>query len=526
MHHWNRLFAAWALHVWLLAVAVAPAVPVWASESTSAEASDASAASATLEPRPLRRMIDVLADDTFEGREAGSRGGQAARGYLVQQLQRSGLRGGAGSGGTFLQAFGAGYHNILAQIPGQDPKLRDEYIVISAHYDHVGYGKRSNSLGPVGYIHNGADDNASGCALLIELARALNHAEPKPARSLYFALWDAEEKGLLGSEHWLLHGPIPRSQIRLMINLDMVGRLRGQRVEVYGARTIAGLRHWVSQANGESGLQLDFRWQHKDNSDHHSFFARSIPYLMFHTGLHEDYHRPSDDPERVNVQGMVELGKVVRGTVERLAHAPQLGSFRAASRAETEGTRAVREQAAAPLPSRLGIRWSEGRASDRGPGLTVQAVQPHSAAWRAGLRAGDRIVALDGQAVDDAAAFVGQIWASPPEIVLTIERDGEAEPASQLPVRLGGQPMRLGLSWRELAAEPHSVMIVRVVPGTPAWYAGMRVGDRLLRLGSHSASRPDALLAAARRIQLPVEVELERQGRILTRQLQPLSGER
>src|SRR5690606_3687721 len=111
------------------------------------------------------------ADDTFEGREAGSRGGHAAAGYIVRQLQRYGVQGGGEDGGYF-QNFGAGYRNILAVIPGSDPQLRRQAVVVGAHYDHVGYGTPQNSYGPTGYIHNGADDNASGVAGLLEVIEA------------------------------------------------------------------------------------------------------------------------------------------------------------------------------------------------------------------------------------------------------------------------------------------------------------------------------------------------------------------
>src|SRR5690606_5920933 len=211
-------------------------------------------------------------------------------------------------------------------------------------------------MGPIGYIHNGADDNASGCALLLGLAELCTQAQPA-RRSLYFALWDAEEKGLLGSQHWLANCPIPRDKIRMMINLDMVGRLRDNRLEVYGSRTMAGLRMLVSQANRQSDLSLDFLWDHKPNSDHDSFFVRSIPYLMFHTGLHEDYHRPSDDAERVDVEGIRRVGALVYQCVRSVADAPQLGPFRDESRLESESTRRQLETPLPPLPARLGIRW-------------------------------------------------------------------------------------------------------------------------------------------------------------------------
>ena len=124
-----------------------------------------------------------------------------------------------------------------------------------------------------------------------------------PHGRVLFALWDGEEKGLLGSQHWVHHPTVPLQQLKLAINLDMVGRLRDQRVEVYGTRSMTGLRSLVSHANSDLGLRLDFLWKLEPNGDHHTFFSRQIPIVMFHTGLHDQYHRPSDDAELDQCRG-------------------------------------------------------------------------------------------------------------------------------------------------------------------------------------------------------------------------------
>ncbi|MCA9125393.1 MAG: M20/M25/M40 family metallo-hydrolase, partial [Planctomycetales bacterium] len=182
------------------------------------------------------------------------------------------------------------YRNLLGLIPGGD--LQDEYVLIGAHYDHVGYGTPRNSNGPIGLIHNGADDNASGTAAVLEVIEAMANAQIQPRRSIIVALWDGEEKGLLGSEHWAEQPTIPLDQLKCVINMDMIGRLHSQQLEVSGTRSMAGLRRLVAEANYPGDLTLRFPWKVEENSDHHSFFRRSIPFLMFHTGLHDDYHRP------------------------------------------------------------------------------------------------------------------------------------------------------------------------------------------------------------------------------------------
>src|SRR5262249_39469180 len=154
------------------------------------------AALATITIEDLRKHVDVLANDTFEGREAGSRGGHAAATYVGRELQRLKLPGGAADGG-YYQGFGNQCRNILAVLEGSDPELKKDYIVISAHYDHVGYGNSTNSYGPTGYIHNGADDNASGVSGLLELIEAILQLDVRPKRSILFAFWDSEESGLL-----------------------------------------------------------------------------------------------------------------------------------------------------------------------------------------------------------------------------------------------------------------------------------------------------------------------------------------
>src|SRR5262249_45517286 len=159
------------------------------------------------------------------------------------------------------------YHNILAVVEGSDPQLRDEYVLIGAHYDHVGYGNARNSYGPFGMIHNGADDNASGVAGMLEVARAVAQLASRPKRSILFAFWDGEEKGLLGSQYWVEHPTVPLKSVTLAINADMIGRLRNATVTVYGVRTVRGLRRLVSHQNQIANLLLDFTWENKPDSD-------------------------------------------------------------------------------------------------------------------------------------------------------------------------------------------------------------------------------------------------------------------
>ncbi len=189
----------------------------------------------------LKTHIEFLASDSLEGREAGAQGGQAAGTYIRGLLQKYGVKPGLKEDGYF-QEFDGGFRNIIGILPGNDPELKNEYIVIGAHYDHVGYGKPSNSRGGVGQIHNGADDNASGTAALLEIIQAISQHKEVPRRSLMFVFWDAEEMGLLGSKYWVNHPNIPLDQIVIYLNMDMVGRLKEKPLNLFGSRSSLGLR--------------------------------------------------------------------------------------------------------------------------------------------------------------------------------------------------------------------------------------------------------------------------------------------
>ena len=230
----------------LLSAAHIPCLAVFACSAFApiALAADASSTTAALEsitPDDAQGFVNALADDSLEGRETGTRGGRAAGAYLGQQFQRLKLRGGAADGG-YYQPFGSNSRNLLGWIEGSDPELKKQYVMVTAHYDHVGYGKSSNSYGPLGQIHNGADDNASGDAGILEVAKAFNQLPSPPKRSVLFALWDAEEEGLLGSKYWIAHPTVPLANVAAVINVDMIGRLRNNRVIVYGGRSSYGWR--------------------------------------------------------------------------------------------------------------------------------------------------------------------------------------------------------------------------------------------------------------------------------------------
>ncbi len=404
----------------ILAFSLVLAVAAFALATSNARGGEnlsARAAAASITAGDLRRHAEVLADDTFEGREAGT--AAAARPPAICSASSSGIRSRAPAHrAATIRSFGADYRNLLAMIEGSDPKLKDEVILVSAHYDHVGYGNYRNSFGPTGYIHNGADDNASGVSTLLEVVEAAAMLDPRPKRSILFAFWDGEEKGLLGSKHWTSNPTVPLARVRTMVNMDMVGRLRNNRLEVSGTRTASNLRQLVSRHNDGANLLLDFTWEMKDNSDHYPFYSRGMPIVMLHTGLHSDYHRPSDDVDKLEFEGMRRVATLVFGVVSGLADEEKLPGFRGTVRRESSYWQQTVEAPLAPLPSRLGISWDPRDAA--APGLRVTRVVRGSAADAAGLTVGDRLVRFAGRELSPSEDFTALVLSSASPVQATI----------------------------------------------------------------------------------------------------------
>jgi hypothetical protein len=408
-----------------------------AAHHTAPAAEMLSKAHASIRAADAGRHVAALADDAFEGREGGSRGGRAAGAYIVAEIER--LRETAGGGlepagdaGSFYQAFGT-MRNILVLQPGSDPAAAEELVVVGAHYDHVGYGNADNSYGPFGFVHNGADDNASGVAGLLELMEAMQQLATRPRRPILFAFWDGEEKGLLGSHHFLRVRPaaVAGKTVVFSVNLDMIGRLRGGRLEVYGTRTSPGLRSAVVRANNApenaAGLELAFDWDVEDDSDHYPFIAAKIPTVMFHTGLHDQYHRPSDDAHLVNLDGIPPVVRLTLGFVRAVADDPgPRRIFRPESRMESNATKrrleAVIHDAVGAHRGRWGIGTREDACEVAAP--VVVRVAPGSPAATAGLLPGDRILAVDAADVANQADMVARLQAAGQRAVIDVERRG------------------------------------------------------------------------------------------------------
>jgi hypothetical protein len=305
-------------------------------------------------------------------------------------------------------------HNVGGMIP---PRGSDEWVVLGAHYDHLGYGGSDSLAVGERAIHNGADDNASGTAVVIEVARSLIGIAGEPRRGLLFLLFAGEEHGLLGSAHFVKNAPIPMAKVAGMVNLDMVGRLRGRRLNVFGVQTATELRAFAEARVRARGLTGSFSGDGYGPSDHTSFYKEGVPVLFLHTGAHTDYHKPSDDPATLNHPGMAEVGALAADMIDELARGPRL------TYAKSEPP---------PSPSGLGRGYGPyfGSIPDFGEhprGVLLAGVRAGSPAAKAGVMKGDVIVSFNGVATKSLQdmTFALQDCAPGDEIEVVVERNGQ-----------------------------------------------------------------------------------------------------
>ncbi len=310
--------------------------------------------------------------------------------------------------------------NVVGVLPGSDPALKDQNIVIGAHYDHVGlghYGTRDSST--EGQIHHGADDNASGTAVLLQLAEQLSRSQPKPARTIVFAAFSGEELGLYGSRQYVNYPPLSLSSTKAMLNLDMVGRLRDNRLTVFGTRSAKELSTIVLEEAQRLGLQV-IESDNIGRSDQMSFYNKKIPALHFFTGTHPDYHRPSDTWEKLNIQGMATVTELVLGVAQRIANLKEPMNFvslpsRPPGDGNTEGQ---------GYGSYLGSIPDFGANDD---GVRLAGVSEGSPAAFAGLREGDVIIKLAEMKIQNLEDLLAALRSKKPgdSVEITVLRNSQ-----------------------------------------------------------------------------------------------------
>ncbi|QDV71406.1 Aminopeptidase YwaD precursor [Rosistilla carotiformis] len=283
---------------------------------------------------------------------------------------------------TDLQTDKVMARNVIAELPGSG-SLAEETVIVGAHYDHVGMGGIGSLAPGTIAVHNGADDNASGTAALLEIARQLSQSQEPQRRRIVFIAFTGEERGLLGSAHYVRNPRFGLEQTVAMLNLDMVGRLKGNVLSVYGTGTAENFDALIRQLNEKSQFSLDIDPSGYGPSDHQSFYEKDIPVLHFFTGLHNDYHRPSDDFDKINLIGLTRITDMVTEATREIATESQRPVFQTTRRGK-----GIRKQKTAFLGVQL--RMSDDR-------VTIVQVVPDGPAAQAGLMVGDALIQAGDQ---------------------------------------------------------------------------------------------------------------------------------
>jgi aminopeptidase YwaD len=409
--------------LFLLVTACAVQTPAWSRISPKTDADSVIVLS----------DITYLSSDALEGRFTGMPGNDSAAAYIARRY--AALKLVAPLPQKYIQPFDAlsasdvhagrktprKTQNVVAIVPGTDPVLRNEYVVVGAHYDHLGR-TTDFSLDPEAKdaIRNGADDNASGTAAVMEIARLFSM---RPARrSVMFVNFSGEELGVLGSAWFVEHSPVPKESIVAMINFDMIGRLRNDKLIVYGRGTASELKPLVDSVNSalpDARFSISGSDDGFGPSDHASFYTKNIPVLHFFTDIHDDYHRASDDIEKINAGGEARIINFARGVIEAVANRPAKLTFvRMNPPQQTMSARSGSQVYLGSVPD---------MAAGDTPGLRLSGVRPGSPAEAGGLKAGDIIIELGGKAVTDLYSYTDALYANKvgDKVKIVFMRDGK-----------------------------------------------------------------------------------------------------
>ncbi len=314
--------------------------------------------------------------------------------------------------------------NIVALLPGSDDVLKNEYIVIGAHYDHLGMGgpgsgsRRPDTLA----IHNGADDNASGVAAILEIVEKLAAQKNDLKRSVIFVAFGAEEMGTLGSSFFVNNPLVDLKRIKFMFNLDMIGRLDtlNSNLSIGGVGTARELEDLVKNIADQHKLKISVSKEGYGPSDHANFYANDIPVLAFFTGAHEDYHTPADDVEFINFDGEKMISDIVFDLAKRVANQPKAFVYQQAGPKERPGGRRRFKVTLGIMPDHV--------ATDI-KGMKVQLVIKDRPAYLGGMQKGDIIVAMEGKPVNDIYDYMNRLNEFKPGQRISIEvmRNGKKE---------------------------------------------------------------------------------------------------
>lgn len=375
--------------------------------------------------------IAYLASDRLEGRLTGTPGNDSAAAYIARRYSYLRLK---SPFPNYLQSFvaraaanphtsdtaGMKTQNVVAMLQGSDPAQRGRYIVIGAHFDHLGHSTQFAMDPQAGKaIRNGADDNASGTAAVLQLARMLSLKPPK--HSVIFVNFTGEEEGLLGSQYFVDNSPVPLDSIIAMFNFDMVGRLKDDKLLVYGTGTASELPALVDSSNLRivPALSISGGGDGFGSSDHASFYAKNIPVLHFFTDLHDDYHRATDDIEKINAAGEARVVNLAYDMIRTLDSRPARLSFVRSAKPARLG--------ASSSGSQVYLGTIPDMSGGGEPGLKLTGVRAGGPAEKGALAAGDLIIELGGEPVTDLQSYSDALYSHKPgdQVKVVFKRAGQ-----------------------------------------------------------------------------------------------------
>ena len=372
----------------------------------------------------LKETVDFLASEKMKGRGIGSPEIEEAAQYLAEKFKQYGLK---PMNDSYFQEFKHDFKeigdiklkNVIGYIEGTDAKLKNEPVVLSAHFDHLGLGWPDVKKGNEGKIHYGADDNASGVAILLELAKALGD-NFKPKRSIIFAAFTAEEAGLIGSRYFVNNPTgIFNGKIFANINLDTDGKLFAKKLLILNANTAREWKFIFMGTDYTTGVLTEIIDKDLDASDQVAFIEKQIPSVQLFAGTDENYHSPGDTPEKLDYDGMVKIASVTKEVLEYLSERSEPMNFTGSNNATNQPTTEKRSASTGAMPD----------FTYDGKGMKIASVSEGSAGFKAGLQKDDIVIKFNGVQIENLKSYSNELKKYKPgdEVILNVLRNGKLE---------------------------------------------------------------------------------------------------